>query len=127
MEAHERLRHLRNELGMTLEKFGEKIGVGKGAISAIETGKNKLTNQMIHSICNINWNGKYVNSEWLRTGTGDMFLPTDRNIDIARLTKQLLSEESDSFKNRLVSMLANLSEEEWELLERKAKELVQDT
>ncbi len=127
MEAHERLRHLRNELGMTLEKFGEKIGVGKGAISAIETGKNKLTNQMIHSICNISWNGKYVNSEWLRTGTGDMFLPTDRNIDIARLTKQLLSEESDSFKNRLVSMLANLSEEEWELLERKAKELVQDT
>ena len=32
-------------------------------------------------------------------------------------------EESDSFKNRFVSVLANLTVEEWEFLERKAKEL----
>ena len=126
MEPRERLKHLRNELDMTLEKFGERLGVGKAAISAIETGKNNLTNQMINSICNISWNGRYVNPEWLRNGEDNdkMFLPTNRNLDIARLTKQLLDEESDSFKNRLISMLSNLSEEEWEFLENKAKELV---
>lgn len=127
MESHERLRLLRNDLGMTLEKFGEKLGVGKAAISAIETGKNNLTKQMINSICNISWNGRYVNPDWLCNNSGEMFLPTDRNIDIARLTKQLLDEESDSFKNRFISMLSNLSEEEWEFLERKAKELVSNT
>ena len=66
-----------------------------------------------------------VNEEWLRTGKGDMFLPLDRNADIARLTKLLLNEESDSFKNRFISMLANLSVEEWEFLERKAMELAE--
>ena len=54
-----------------------------------------------------------------------MFLPLDRNADIARLTKLLLNEESDSFKNRFISMLANLSVEEWEFLERKAMELAE--
>lgn len=50
-----------------------------------------------------------------------MFLPVDRNADIAKLTKQLLNEETDSFKNRFVSMLANLSTEEWEFLEKKLR------
>ena len=52
-----------------------------------------------------------------------MFLTTNRNADIARLTRQLLSEESDSFKNRFISMLSNLTVEEWEFLEKKSKEL----
>ena len=52
-----------------------------------------------------------------------MFLPINRNAEIAKFTKQLLNEESDSFKNRFVSMLANLTVDEWEFLERKAREL----
>ena len=64
-----------------------------------------------------------VNEDWLRTGNGEMFLTTNRNADIARLTRQLLSEESDSFKNRFISMLSNLTVEEWEFLEKKSKEL----
>lgn len=72
-KVNERVKKLRNNLGLTLEKFGENLGVGKNAISRIETGKSKLTNQMFTAICNVNWDGKYVNEEWLRTGEGDMF------------------------------------------------------
>lgn len=77
LEPYERLKILRNDLGMTLEKFGKNLGVGKGAISAIETGKNNLTNQMINSICNTNWSGKRVNPEWLRHGTEPMYIEPD--------------------------------------------------
>ena len=52
-----------------------------------------------------------------------MFLPIDRNADIAKLTRQLLDEETDSFKNRFISILANLDTHEWELLEKHAREL----
>lgn len=119
MTINERIKMLRKALGLSGEKFGGKLGVGKTAISKIEKGENNLTDQMFKSICR-EFN---VSEAWLRDGSGDMFLPTDRNSNIARLTKQLLSEESDSFKNRFVSMLASLTVDEWELLERKAMEL----
>ncbi len=118
-----RLKELRKALDMTQQEFADRLGVKRNTVATYESGKSNPSDAAVSLICR-----EYrVNEEWLRTGAGDMFLPTDRNTDIARLTKQLLSEESDSFKNRFVSMLSNLSEEEWEFLERKAKELVQNT
>jgi transcriptional regulator with XRE-family HTH domain len=95
--------------------FGSK----RNTVAKYETEANMPSTAVVSLICR-EFN---VSEEWLRNGVGDMFLPTDRNADIAKLTKQLLNEESDSFKNRFVSMLANLTIEEWEFLERKAKEL----
>lgn len=61
---------LRKELGLTMQEFGKNLGVSKSAISNIENGYNSLTDQMISSICN----AYNVNEEWLRNGTGDMFV-----------------------------------------------------
>lgn len=116
---NERLKKLRKTLDLTQQKFGERIGVKGNTIAQYELGRNEPIDAVINLICR-EFN---VNEEWLRSGTGDMFLPVDRNADIARLTKLLLDEESDSFKNRFISMLTNLSAEEWEFLEQKAKEL----
>lgn len=119
MTQGERIKEVRKSLGLTLEKFGEKIGVTKVAISNLENGHRNLTEQMTKSICR-EFN---VSEEWLRTGDGEMFLPVNRKTKIEKLTNQLLSEESDSFKNRLVSVLADLTENEWEFLEEKAMQL----
>ena len=40
MTENERVRELRKTLGLTLERFGERLGVKKNAISAIENGRN---------------------------------------------------------------------------------------
>lgn len=69
----DRVKELRKKLGFTLEKFGDKLGVTKQTISRIENGVNNLTDQMFTAICNVNWDGKYVNADWLRTGEGEMF------------------------------------------------------
>lgn len=66
---NERIKRLRKELGLTLEKFGERLGVSKVAISLIENGKNALTDQMLKSICR-EFN---VREEWLRNGEEPMF------------------------------------------------------
>ena len=116
---NERVKELRKDLGLSGEKFGDRLGVSKTAVSLIESGKNNLTEQMIKSICR-EFN---VNEEWFRYGTGEMYLKLDREEEIAKLTKDLLSEEEDSFKNRLVSALANLSSEQWEILSSIADQL----
>lgn len=120
MEPRERVKELRKALGLTMEKFGNRLGVTKVAISNIERGNRKLTEQMLRSICR----EFDVNEDWLRTGEGEMFLPVSRERKLARLTKNILNEESTSFKNRFMAMLAGLTEEEWAFLERKAKELL---
>ena len=116
---NERLKRLRKTLDLTQQEFADKIGIKRNSFANYETGRNTPIDAIIVSICR-EFN---VNEEWLRYGKGDMFMPTNRNAEIARFTKQLLNEESDSFKNRFVSVLANLTVEEWEFLERKAKEL----
>lgn len=114
MDEGQRVRELRKELGLTLEKFGKHLGVGKTAISKIENGENNLTDQMILAICR-EYN---VDEKWLRTGEGEMFKKLNRQQELAQLTATLFKEEEDSFKSRLIMALAQLNEEEWELLEK---------
>lgn len=114
-----RIKQLRKELGLTQQELADKIGIKRTTIATYECGRNIPIDAVISLICR-EFN---VNEAWLREGTGDMFKSNDRYTDIARLTTQLLNEESDSFKNRFISMLARLNSDEWAFLEKCALEL----
>ena len=116
----DRLRELRKVLGLSGEKFGERIGIGRSAVSNLEAGRNNLTEPMILAICR----EFDVNETWLRTGEGEMFLKLDRETEIAKLTRDLLLEEEDSFKNRVISVLAKLTPEQWKVLSEIAEGLI---
>ena len=116
---NERMKQLRKELGLTQQQFADRIGTSRANIVKYEVSDNIPSSAIISLICR-EFN---VNEEWLREGSGDMFRSNDRYSDIARLTSQLLNEESDSFKNRFISMLARLNSDEWEFLEKCALEL----
>ena len=73
MPQGERVREDRKKLGFTLEKFGERIGLKKNTMSAIETGRNSLTDANIKAICR----EFSINEEWLRTGSGEMRIPVE--------------------------------------------------
>ena len=119
MTSNERVRVVRKSLGLTLEKFGARLGVGKGAMSQIENGTNNLSQRMLLSICR-----EYgVSESWLRTGEGEMFVPVTRNEKIASFVGDLLRDEQDSFKKQLVEILAELDEPEWEALAAIAERL----
>ena len=121
MTQGQRLHELRKSLNLTLEKFGKSLGVGKTAISKIENGENNLTDQMLISICR-EYN---VSEEWLRDGTGEMFIPLTRNQVITDFAGDLIKEE-DTFKKRLIEALAKLNENEWAVLEKLAQELTKE-
>lgn len=119
MTSNERVKVLRKELGLTLEKFGAPLGVSKVAISLIEKGTNNLTEQMLLAICRT-----YGASEtWLRDGTGEMLPPVTRNERIADFMGELLKDEKPTFKKQLIEVLSELNEEEREALAAIAQKL----
>lgn len=73
MTQGERVREVRKSLGLTLEKFGEKIGMKKNSVSQIENGKNNVTDANVKAICR-EFN---ISEEWLRTGSGNMRIPVE--------------------------------------------------
>lgn len=121
MTCGERIKELRKSLGLTLEKFSEPLGVGKTAISNIENDNRNMSEQMVKSICR-EYN---VNEEWLRNGTGEMFIQLTRNQIITDFAGDIIKEE-DTFKKRLIEALAKLNENEWAVLEKLAQELTKE-
>lgn len=113
-----RIKELRSALSLTLEAFGNHLGVTRAAISNIERGERGVSEQLIINILKTNWNGKYVNEEWLRTGNGSMFakLPEEDKfaLAIAKLgnlpnTREVLTilgnDASTDFLNELEALL----------------------
>lgn len=99
MTQGERIREVRKTLGLTLEKFGEKIGMKKNSVSQIENGKNSVTEQVVKSICR-EFNVDYI---WLTTGDGEMFVDTDDDF-IERIDRIMVGED-DARKNLFKALL----------------------
>ena len=72
-EVNDRVKLLRNEIGLTQTEFGNKIGFKQNTIGQMENGQRGITDRAIILICQ-SFN---VNEEWLRTGEGKMFRPED--------------------------------------------------
>ena len=97
---------------MTLEKFGEKLGVGKTAISKIERNERGLTEQMTKSICR-EFNVDYI---WLTTGEGDnIFVDTDD--DFLERIDRIMAGENDARKS-MIKTLANASDDDIQTFDR---------
>lgn len=112
MTQGERVKSVRKSCNLTLEKFGERLGVTKTAISYVESDKRNLTEQMLKAICR----EFSVNEDWLRTGSGgseNMFIPEDmRYIN----TVGKLGNEQNEFKKFCISMLMDLPDKYWDFI-----------
>lgn len=102
---HDRIKLLRKNLGLTQERFGEKIGLKKNSISQIENGVNSLTEQILLSICR-EFN---VNEEWLRNGTGEMFNPIPEEDEVALYVGELLQPDNP-FADLIVEIMRTYSQ-----------------
>lgn len=118
---NERIKEVRKSLGLTQDEFGRRLGVTRGAITNIEYNKVEPKPLLVDLLCR-EFN---VNETWLRTGEGEMFVTHTRDEAIAAFVGRVLSAENDSFQKRLISVLAGLKENEWELLEKVALHLAE--
>lgn len=122
MNINERVKMIRKEKKLTMEAFGKQLGVTKVAISRIESGDRNVTDQMFLAICNT-FN---VNPDWLRDGVGEPFKEMTRNRRIEEFVKDILTNEPEGRKARLVDALASLDEEGWDKLYEIALHFVEE-
>ena len=76
-----RIKLVRKNEGLTLEKFGERLGITAPSCSNIEKGKTNPSDQTIRSICR-EFN---VSEHWLRTGEGEMYNAVDEDEEISNI------------------------------------------
>ncbi|MCG4659570.1 helix-turn-helix transcriptional regulator [[Clostridium] innocuum] len=103
MNVNNRVKELRKKLNLSQESFGEKLGMKKSSISAIEKGTNTLTNIVANLICKT-YNVNYL---WLTEGIGEMFETPDTALN--DLVMQYDLNEVDTF---LIKAYLNMSKEE---------------
>ena len=75
MDINERIRYLRKEhLKMNQTDFAALLGMKQTSVSTFEKVGASVTDQTINGICLA---VKGLNEEWLRDGTGEMFVESD--------------------------------------------------
>lgn len=113
---NERIRLLREDKSLSRAAFGEKLGVSGDVINNLERGRVEAKDHIIKLIC-----AEYsVNEEWLRNGTGSMYIQpstfslddfvksrgaTDLELEIIKiyfeLDPQIRKAAIDQFKSKL--------------------------
>lgn len=118
MTQGERVKEIRKSLGLTTEKFGEKLGIQRSAVSKIENGRCSLTDANIKAI-HREFNVDYI---WLTTGEGEMFVETDD--DIIEIIDRIMSGENELHKKLIKWCATSLDEEDLQRLQKKIDEFV---
>lgn len=84
MQIYQRFKQIRKALNMTQTAFGEKIGKTMRSVQEYERGTRNITDGVL-----LNLQETFnVNPNWLRTGTGSMFLEEKSNVKIEPVSNQ---------------------------------------
>ena len=113
---NERFRAIRLsfEKKFSQEAFAKEIGLSRSELANIEYGKTEPKEFTIKQVCETFG----VNEVWLRHGEGEMFRSLTRKQEIAKFVGDLMADEEDSFRSRLIFALSNLDTDEWKVLEK---------
>lgn len=110
----ERLKQLRkDELKISQKKLAKKINITQATYGRYETGELNLTDRAIADICR-EFN---VEEEWLRTGKPPIFKEMSE-IEKMKKTIDEVMESKSEFQRNALYVLATMSEEEWDLIEK---------
>lgn len=117
----ERIKAIRKALGVTQQELADRLNIQRGSVASYEVGRISPSNATIALICReLN-----ISEEWLRNGTGDMFIlvPIDKEIDsfVSKVKKD------NGFKKSFLSTLSKMDESEWDFVEKFMKNVLEET
>lgn len=106
-EFGERLKMYRNHKKLTLDKFGEFFGVGKGSVSQYESGKIRISTEHLFVIA------KHfdLNLNWLFSGNGNMLIGESGQEGDIELVKKM-----SALQDRLIVLMEKKMESDTKLI-----------
>ncbi len=112
-----RIKELRTSLGLTQQRFADRLGLKRQTIASYEIGNITPSDSTILLICK-EFN---ISEEWLRTGTGEMYnIQTD---DYTNISVDI--DKNDPKARQAIIDYWNLSEEDkvlfWKFIDRFVK------
>lgn len=119
---NERIKRVREIENMTLTRFSEHIGISVSGLRKLESGENNPSERTIRAICS----EFHVSRTWLETGEGEMYVERSREDELAALFADFFADDP-AFKHRLIGALLRLEPEEWEVLEKLARQALEET
>lgn len=99
----DRIKKIRRDLDLTQQEFADRLGVKRGTIANYEIGRNEPVDSIISLICR-EFN---VSEEWLRNGTGEMFVP-DAGDELEAVVKEYGLSNADQV---ILEKFVHLSDE----------------
>lgn len=103
---NQRIRELREALGLSQPKFGEGFGVSRDVVKNFEYSKTEPSDLQINIICR-----QYgVNEHWLRTGEGEMKKDFSADVEFAAKVSELLSDEPPKYAKAMVKTILAMDE-----------------
>ena len=118
----DRIKKIRRDAGLTQQEFADKLGLKQNTVASYEIARIIPSDRTIGDICRI-FN---VNEEWLRTGIGEMFVPRTRRDELAAYMGQVIGGKCSDIEEAIITVMARTSIEEWELIRKKALELLDE-
>lgn len=113
IKINQRIKEVRKAEGLTLEKFGQRIGITATSCSLLEKGKNNPSNQTIVAICR----EFGVSKQWLVEGVGEMYVKRDLNQELGMMVTALMNEADENFRKRFIAAMLQVPPDGWDAIE----------
>ena len=115
MSVASRTKELRDSLGLTQQKFADRLGITRGAVANWDLDRSDPSDAVISLICR----EFHVREAWLRDGEGEMLEVKPRAEELGELVRKLLADRPESFRSRLITSLLRFepNSPEWQILE----------
>lgn len=121
-EINSRISAVIQASGLTKTAFAGRLNISQSHISKITSGDSIPSDRTIVDICR----EFGVSEHWLRTGDGEMFVRLSREEEITKFAMSIVRNPDSEFQRRFVSVLAQLTPEQWQLMEQMAHQLIDE-
>ncbi len=124
MSIGNRLKEVRKQFEKTQTEWAEMLGVSRDTINNIENDRLKKPQQYdpLYKLVTEKFGVSY---SWLKTGEGEMFLPSTKSEEIANFASHIINDENAKFKRRLVLALSQLSDDQWDAIEAVVDKIIE--